>query len=430
MTKRLLIGTLFLHALMLQIMTAEAADIRPFISNSGSYREIIIEGTIEHGDFDTFVRIAKENQGRVSGVHIFSPGGDFNEAMKIGRVMRALELSSQAPMKSQSGQPNCEDMLGIRPNDPKNCTCASAGFFIHVGSIHRGGTYLAVHRPYFSKGKFGELSQAEAQRTFDALQENARAYLQEMGVPKHIQEDILGTPSDRTLILDEKTIKTYFWLDIPYRHEWKKNRCSILSESENQRSEDFSRRILRARNASEADLSRQEWEDLSTLQKKQTEERKCAIEINQKSRIDAYARYFGAQVNDYDEQNFLKWSTAAKYLGRQFYEILSEERFVEEKLSGVSFLSRAATANAPLLVLSDTRGRPKIVGGVSVASTPNPSLEYSKRLLQSLESEWGQRSGGNGTTEWVWDKVGFSAQLTYESVSAEGPHLRLVIDYK
>lgn len=431
MTQRLLTTVFFLLFPMLHTLVASAADISPFISGSGSYRAIIIEGSIEPGDFETFVRIVEENQGKVSGVYIFSPGGDFYEAMKIGRAMRALELSSQVPMRGAAGRPVCEDD-GFRPKpkDSNNCTCASAGFFIHIGAIHRGGTYLAVHRPYFAKGKFGNLSQSDAEKAFDALQENARAYMQEIGVPKHIQEDVLGTPSESTLVLDDKTIKTYFWLELPYRHDWKKNRCSQLSQSETQRAEDYSRRLLRAKKPAEADLSKEEWKDLTTLQKKQKEEMRCDIEIEEQSRFEAYTRYFGVKPTDYAEQNFSKWSDNAKYLGRRFYELQAEERFDEEKFAGSALLKRAATANAPAVSLSDSRARPKVVSWIGMVSTSNPSPEYTQRLVQSLESAWGKRSGGNGTSEWQWNTKEFSAKLTYESASAEGPYLGLVIDSK
>ncbi|WP_305295594.1 hypothetical protein [Polaromonas sp.] len=416
---------------MLHTAVANAADIRPFISGSGSYRAIVIEGNIEPGDFETFVRIANENQGKVSGVYIFSPGGDFYEAMKIGRAMRALELSSQVPMRGPTGRPVCEENgFGPKPKDPNNCTCASAGFFIHIGAIHRGGTYLAVHRPYFSKGKFGDLSQAEAQKIFAALQDSARAYMLEMGVPKHIQEDVLGTPSERALVLDEKTIKTYFWGALPYRHEWKKNRCSKLSELEAQRAENYSRRLLRARSASDSDLSKSEWDDLTALQKKQKEELDCAVTVERQSRAAAYERYFSVKPTDYSGHNFSKWSDATKYLGRQFYELVAEERFEEEKFAGSSFLKRVATANTPAISLSDSRTKPKVVTGVSLASTPNPSPEFAQRLLLSLENAWGKRSGGDGIAEWLWERKGFSAKLAHNPVSAEGPFLSVVIDAK
>lgn len=432
MTKILLIAVAFLLFALLRTPVVKAAEIRPLISGSGSYRAIVIEGNIEPGDFETFVQIAKENQGKISGVYIFSPGGDFYEAMKIGRAMRALELSSRVPMRGPTGRPVCGDGgFGPKPKNPNNCTCSSAGFFIHIGAIHRGGTYLDVHRPYFAKGKFGELSQADAQKAFDALQKSARTYMQEMGVPKHIQEDVLGTPSEHVLVLDDKTIKTYFWLELPYRHEWKRNRCSKLTEPETQRAEDYSRRLLQARSAAEANLSKSEWNDLTAIQKKQDEEDRCDIEIEKQSRIEAYTRYFGKKPNDYVEQNFSKWSDSAKYLGRRFYELQAEERFDEEQVAGSAYLERAATANAPAIILSDSRARQKkVVAGISVVSTSNPSPEYTQRLVQSLESAWGKRSSGNGTTEWLWDKKEFSATLTYDPVSAEGPYLRLVIDSK
>lgn len=431
MRNRLLITVFFFTLTILHNAPATAADIRPFVAGSGSYRAIVIEGKIEPGDFDTFIRILRENQGKISTVYVFSPGGDYYEAMKIGRAMRALELASQVPMRNPSGRPVCDnDGFSPTPKDPNNCTCASAGFFIHIGAIHRGGTYLAVHRPYFKKGKFGELSQVDAQKAFNALQESARAYMEEMGVPKHIQEDVLGTPSERALVLDEKTVKTYFWQEIPYRHEWIRNRCSKLSDSERQRVENYSRRLLRVRSASDADLSKAEWDDLSSLQKKQKEEMDCAVQIERQSRVTAYERYFGVAPNDYSGHNFSKWSRAIKYLGRQFYDLLAEERFDEEKFGGSSFLKRAATANAPAISLSDSRANPKVVTWVSIVSTPSPSPEFTQRLVQSLENDWGKRSGGNGTTEWLWDKKGFSAKLTYELVSAEGPFLGLIIDAK
>lgn len=433
--QKLMISIFCLLFANIQVHEAAAADIRPYIPSSGSYRAIVIEGNIEPGDFETFIRIIRENQAQIRTVYIFSSGGDFYEAMKIGRAMRALELHSQVPMLDPSGHPSCET-IGFfpTPNDPKNCTCASAGFFIHIGGISRGGTFLAVHRPYFEKGRFGNLSQADAKKAFDTLQDSARDYMQEMGVPKHIQEDVLGTPSDRALILDEKTVKTYFWLELPYRHEWIQNRCSRLSATEEEKSSDYTRRIQHtpASNLPQA-LSKDEWADLDALQKKRTEGFNCAAAIGKQSRADAYERYFGGKPTDFGNHNFMKWSEAPKYLGKQFDELLGEEKFElkEEKLKSleVSYLTRTATAASPYISLSDLDSKPKIVGSVSLIE-PNPSPEFTLRLLQTLENAWGKHSGGDGSTEWIWNGNEFFAQLTYNPVSGEGPFLGLVIKAK
>ena len=105
-----------------------AADLRLFVSDTDSFRAVVIEGEITPGDFDEFIRILKDNQGKVREVAVFSPGGDFYEAMKIGRVMRALQLASTVPVRSPFGQPLCEENGPLKPLNPRNCTCASAVF--------------------------------------------------------------------------------------------------------------------------------------------------------------------------------------------------------------------------------------------------------------------------------------------------------------
>lgn len=413
--------------------TAVAANIRPYIHGSGSYRAIVIEGEIEPGDFKAFVQIIRENQSEISDVYIFSSGGDFYEAMKIGRAIRTLELSSQVPMRGPSGQPLCkDDGLGVTPipNNLKNCTCASACFFIHIGGVHRGGTFLAVHRPFFGKGKFGKLSQADARKAFDELQQSARDYMVEMGVPKHIQEDLLGTPSDKALILDEKIVKKHFWLKIPYRHEWIRNICGRLSVSEFAELDSYYNRLIKAGYSFKVAFSSEEEDRMKALMAKKEPESKCEIEVVKQGRFDAYTKYFGTKPTDHGNHNFTKWTQAQKYLGKRFYDLLSEERFEEEKFGGTNFLERAATANAPHISLSDSQSKPKVVTWVSFTSTPNPSATFTQRLVKYLEDAWGKSSGSNGTTEWRWNKKEFSAMLELNPASANGSFLSLVIEEK
>lgn len=269
---------------------ASAAEMRVVIEGAGSDRALAIEGHIATGDFDTFIRLIREHQATI--VYLFSPGGDFTEAMKIGRALRALELPSRVPMRTSSDRPTCGGLPGIVPTDPRNCTCASACFFIHVASTHRGGDYLAVHRPYFATGEFGRLSQEDAMKAFDALQLTATQYMEDMGVPTHVQEDVLGTPSDRTLILDGKTVETYFSGDLPYRDEWIRSRCSRLSPDERGRLEQQSERLLTEGPAADARPAERESADLRDLQTRHSEERTCAIAVHKESRRAAYEKYF------------------------------------------------------------------------------------------------------------------------------------------
>jgi hypothetical protein len=266
---------------------ALAADIRVVTDGAESSRLIVIEGPIADGDLDEFVRLVKEHHGTIAEVYVFSSGGDFTEAMKIGRAIRALELSSSVPARTASGSPSCAAPAGIQPNDQTNCTCASACFFIHVAATIRRGDYLAVHRPYFPTDAFGRLSQKDAMKVFDVLQRTAVQYMDDMGVPKHVQEDVLGTPSDRTLLLDDKTIRTYFSGDLPYRDEWARSRCSRLTSGE---------RVRLLTEGAAADARPAETQgDLRELQERRGEELKCVVAVQNEGRLAAYEKYFGAK---------------------------------------------------------------------------------------------------------------------------------------
>jgi hypothetical protein len=256
----------------------------------------------------------------------------------------------------------------------------------------------------------------------------------EMGVPKHIQEDVLGTPSDRALILDEKTVKTYFWGGLPYLDEWKKNKCSRLSDQESKRMRIYSSRIISSKPTGTAELSKEEWADFGTLQKKQGEESKCEIAIDSQNRVAAYEKYFHVKTSDTANHNFSKWSSAADYLGRNYYELMSEEKFDEDKTmsdsTDLSTLQRPATATAPSILLSDfPPNRARVVTSVYLTSLPNPSQEFIQRVVATLEAAWGKRSVSNGSSEWQWISDKFAAKLESRG-SGEGQILILSIRAK
>jgi hypothetical protein len=101
-----------------------------------------------------------------------------------------------------------------------------------------------------------------------------------MGVPTRIQEELLGTPSYRTLVLDAQTVGAHFSGDLPYRDEWIRNRCARLSPDERGR-------------AAEAGPA-----DLRDLRTRHSEELSCAVAVQKESRISAYEKYFGRKVLD------------------------------------------------------------------------------------------------------------------------------------
>ncbi len=429
MVKRFRFAVLMLLCHLALTSFVAAADVRLFVSDADAFRAVVIEGQIEPGDFNAFLRIVRENQGKVSKVVIFSPGGDVAEALRIGRAMRSLELASQVPMRSALGQPLCDEGPGgLSPKSPQNCTCASAGFFVHIGGVARSGTYLAVHRPYYAKGKFGELPREKAKKAFDALQDEARIYMREMGVPEHVREDILGTPSERALLLDDRTVRTYFSGPLPYLHEWQRNRCARLSAAELQRLGDVSAHLLKASSVDEITLNGRQWADYALLRKKQDEERACAAVAEHQGRLVAFERYFGVKPSDLDGYDFAGWAAAASYLGRSFDTLTSGGGFERSRIAGANLLERSATPSQPMLILSDSMDRPGIVSRASLVSTSEPSPEFTRRLLESLDGAWRKNREGEEANGWRWIAPGFTALLVRETASASGAFLNLIIE--
>lgn len=165
---------------------AFAADIR--YSTVGDF-SIIIEGEIVAGDAEVFRSMLEDARARVGSVILYSSGGRLYEAMEIGETIRDLALTTYAPQRECYAQ------------DPQNCICASACFFIHAGGLERYGVDTHVHRPYFDPEHFSGLSFGAAQIAYSQMIDDARLYLQDMGVSQEIIQFVFETPPDQALAL-------------------------------------------------------------------------------------------------------------------------------------------------------------------------------------------------------------------------------------
>lgn len=286
--KRVVELSLILLVVLLS-QTAEAADFR--VEGKGIVKVFVMEGEIAAGDTEKFTNLVRSQEKTVWPiVYLLSPGGDFEESMRLGRALRALEMQSFAPTRTSTGAV-CPQ---ISPIDPANCTCASACFFVHIGSAQRSGSYLAVHRPYFAKGRFGQIPEKEAEKEFSSLQERALAYMKEMGVPARVIEDTLATASDQALLLDQRTIDLYFTGYLPARREWLRNRCSSLSPDDEARYQHYFRRVVEgdARGLELTDvLSPSEIQDMAALGDKNSSP-SCILDTMKRRRSEAFDQYF------------------------------------------------------------------------------------------------------------------------------------------
>jgi hypothetical protein len=61
---------------------------------------LYLEGEILPGDFEKLKNVIVNNDG-ARDIYLASPGGDLSEAMKIGRLIRSLKISTTAPRRIQ-----------------------------------------------------------------------------------------------------------------------------------------------------------------------------------------------------------------------------------------------------------------------------------------------------------------------------------------
>ena len=421
---------LYMHVITLVIATCAAwlgllsaaysADVYPYIS--GDYRIAVIEGEIEKGDYEKFIELIWENQGEINGVALFSPGGDFREAMKLGRAFRELQLTSSVPSKEADGLPSCE-WSSSPPRDPENCTCASACFFAHVGGVHRSGTYLAVHRPYFDPSAYAELPRDEAQSAFDRLQEEAKAYMDEMDVPTKVQEDILDTPADKILVLDEQTVRTHFLFEIPYLYEWLDGRCHQLSTEKESVLGSLRDRLISGK------ITDIERVFLEELEQREEEESSCRIKERRDARLEAFRAFFATDPSDHAVHEFGAWIAALALMGKPFDELTSIGFVEGETWSGTTTMTRSAQSKEPLVIVSDGHSTTlRTVSTVSVLSHPQPSEEFVLKVLGAMRSAIGPEMSASTDGPVVWEVDGFSITLEMRGPFADGYTLFLKME--
>ena len=200
-----------------------AADIRNMngtVTNgratAGSFG-LVLEGKIETGDYDKLRSIYGEirtNQFYIGApgsnwFYLASPGGDLAEAMKIGRLVRALKLQTVVPSRSDSRVLD-EMVEQHKLKSPKaNYMCASACFFIFIAGIKRtwdepGDPILGIHRPYLSNSDLNALSGDQAISSANRIRTTVENYLKEMNVPAKYADLMFSVPKDKNSVDRER----------------------------------------------------------------------------------------------------------------------------------------------------------------------------------------------------------------------------------
>lgn len=191
---------------------------------------ILLWGPITSGDFDRFQEVLDRSISsgvHVRRLHLASVGGDVDEALKIGRLVREYgiftsapqlhrkyvygdrvirktyrmcggRLQGRAPMVSHADGLDYVEGAEVEPA----CICASACSLIWFAGLQRNGQ-VGVHRSYFSQVPpdvdFKTYSEA-----LEGSHSDIGAYLSEMRAPSAVFEQMKNTSSEDLYFFETK----------------------------------------------------------------------------------------------------------------------------------------------------------------------------------------------------------------------------------
>jgi hypothetical protein len=155
---------------------------------------IIMRGLINQGDDARFrdLVLSRLNQGRlIDSVRLFSPGGNVEAAVGIGKQIRLLGIATTSPFK-QNGKNVCITG-GAYSTDFETgagCTCESACSLIWMAGVPRYGHVIGIHAPRYNEVFFGSLTADQAEEQYKTVINQIRDYLAPLDVPDFVQREM------------------------------------------------------------------------------------------------------------------------------------------------------------------------------------------------------------------------------------------------
>ena len=283
------------------VALTNAADIR--ISDHPSY-DIVLEGTISPGDYDKLrdlidpgCGVLKYN-GRLESTSIFlaSPGGSLTEAMKIGRLIRALRWETRIPFDYPANlRRKIEAAISLKNSNSFLCT--SACFFVFVAGFMRSDDFpspginpvLGIHRPHLSDADLKVLSASQAMASAAEVRTVVEMYLKEMAVSLKYADLMFSIPRDKVRLISRAEFDADLSGYVPEIKDWINARCDKGTDVEKRLLDVLEERFGRRERLSPEDNALR-----GTLLKKLLVPKiDCEHDVIEKLRKDALRAYCG-----------------------------------------------------------------------------------------------------------------------------------------
>jgi hypothetical protein len=215
------IGWLFLLVTALMPLHARGMEMVAWTDDVGRLW-LQLTGRIEEGDDATFksmLTAAIKRGEQITNVAIYSPGGEAAPAMKIGRYIRALHLTTVAPQlvpllrqhvcnfRTEGGRTNVYYDPSANRGDAR-CTCAGECFLIWAAGSTRVGEAVQIHRMPLQEHEHTMPSEASTTEFDAGEQKVVDQYLHDMGIGEPTRARLANISKDRMeyLTRDERDV--------------------------------------------------------------------------------------------------------------------------------------------------------------------------------------------------------------------------------
>jgi len=247
---------------------------------------IKIEGEIEGGDALKLLRLYEYFGPHItSTVYLRSRGGNVEEAMKIGYLIRRFRLETSVPW--MIGGTLVDLGNEAAPVDPENLVCASACILIYAAGASRSGNLLILHRPSPKREFAKNLTDNEFEEIEKHAIDTVRSYLSEMELDQFYIDKVIATNSQDGYAVTIKDVQAHPLVEIPPSIEE-----VILSKCEDFTS--IERKTLYDMVYSRSKINRKLYD---TLDAKQSRSIDCKVEQLDELRMAAWNREIERMVN-------------------------------------------------------------------------------------------------------------------------------------
>ncbi len=234
-------GTLVM-VLSLLSWAVEAASVTAIPDGGDGKSYLVLVGEISEGDAELLKNAAAKltmSTKQPLRLRLDSPGGDVLEAIKIGRWahQQLVEIrvygktfydpsTRHGSMIANDGArvPSLKSLFVVASRkdsiSDKLVRCSSSCVLLFMGGIDRlardnsddrfgdkgvGIPVIGLHRPYFEKERFAELTPDQARQSYRALEYAVRAYLTDMEVPQLLIDRMFRASSQEIdFVADDK----------------------------------------------------------------------------------------------------------------------------------------------------------------------------------------------------------------------------------